>query len=57
MSFLSGEALPPGPIDNSALINEGCLNPEISLNLDFVMVSEQTWTNLLEIYGGGISPF
>ncbi|KAI8911513.1 hypothetical protein EDD86DRAFT_245794 [Gorgonomyces haynaldii] len=28
--FLAGNAMPPGPLDNTALVNNGALNPDIS---------------------------
>ena len=52
-SFLVGNASYPPAIDNSILMEDNKLLPDLSLMVDFHILSEGNWKKVQGIYGGG----
>jgi len=52
-SMLNG-GLPPGPIENKILfIRPGELRKNLKIDLDYILVNQESWDALFNIYGGG----
>lgn len=45
--------MPPGPIDNSALVSGAQIARGLELNKQYVAVSKEVWTIFHRTYGGG----
>jgi hypothetical protein len=52
-SFLIGDESFPQAIDNSILMENGILMPHLSPMVDFHIFSQENWTRVHKIYGGG----
>lgn len=45
--------LPPGPIDNNDIKRKGKLQPNKKQNVDYFVITKETWENLVMLYTGG----